>query len=78
MVDKIYLALEHSNEGSYGDYVSLFGAYVNKDEAGNRCIQLIENYRNDEQDFGYVKKSFEVIEVELDKNIEAFIGGYVD
>ena len=82
MIDKVYLVLGHDDGGSegWGDYVSLYGVYVDKYEAKERMMELTKEVvgntvATEAMDTG---ETFEVKSVEFNQNIEEFLGGYAE
>ena len=77
MIDKVYLVLGHDDGGSegWGDYVSLYGIYVDKYEARERALELTKEVATDTTD---TRETFEVKSVEFNQKIEEFLGGYAE
>ena len=73
MIDKVYLVLGNDDGGSegWGDYVSLYGIYVDEYEAEERMLKLIKKTIE-------TRETFTVKSVEINKNIEEFLGGYAE
>ena len=73
MIDKVYLVLGHDDGGSegWGDYVSLYGVYVDEYEAEERMLEIIKKTIE-------TRETFTVKSVELNQNIEEFLGGYAE
>ena len=73
MIDKVYLVLGHDDGGSegWGDYVSLYGVYVDEYEAEERMLEIIKKTIE-------TRETFDVKSVELNQNIEEFLGGYAE
>lgn len=73
MIDKVYLVLGHDdgNSDGWGDYVSLYGVYVNKYEATERMVELIKEPTD-------IRETFEVVDVEFNQNIDICLGGYAE
>ena len=76
MIDKVYLVLGHDDGGSegWGDYVSLYGVYVDEYEAKERMLELTK----ESMDASDTRETFEVKSVEFNQNIEEFLGGYAE
>ena len=77
MIDKVYLVLGHDDGGSegWGDYVSLYGVYVDEYEAKERMVELTKEVATEAMD---TSETFEVKSVEFNQNIEEFLGGYAE
>ena len=73
MIDKVYLVLGNDDGGSegWGDYVSLYGIYVDEYEAEERMLELIKKTIE-------TRETFTVKSVEINKNIGEFLGGYAE
>ena len=73
MIEKVYLVLGHDDGGSegWGDYVSLYGVYVDEYEAEERMLEIIKKTIE-------TRETFDVKSVELNQNIEEFLGGYAE
>ena len=73
MIDKVYLVLGNDDGGSegWGDYVSLYGIYVDEYEAEERMLELIKKTIE-------TRETFTVKSVEINQNIEEFLGGYAE
>ena len=76
MIDKVYLVLGHDDGGSEGrgDYISLYGVYVDEYEAKERMVELTK----ESMDASDTRETFEVKSVEFNQNIEEFLGGYAE
>lgn len=84
---KVYFVKE-SNDGNsdgWGDYVSLCGIYTDKDKANKRLNEFNElidegGYlkEEDEEFMDGTRYMYEVVEVELDKDVDIFLGGYAE
>ena len=74
MIDKVYLVLGHDDGGSegWGDYVSLYGIYVDEYKARERMVELTKEVATD------TRETFEVKSVEFNQKIEEFLGGYAE
>ena len=82
MIDKVYLVLGHDDGGSegWGDYVSLYGIYVDEYKARERLVELTKEVvgntvATEAMDTG---ETFEVKSVEFNQKIEEFLGGYAE
>ena len=74
MIDKVYLVIELDHGyRSCGEYVTLYGIYVDEDEAEERMLELKQENRKTRG----TRKIFEVIDVKFNENIEEQLGGYV-
>lgn len=74
MKGKVYLVIERDHGyRSCGEYVSLYGIYVDEDEAEERMLELEQENRKTRG----TRKIFEVIEVEFNENIDEQLGGFV-
>ena len=74
MTDKVYLVIERDHGYiSCGEYVTLYGIYVDEDEAEERMLELKQENRKTRG----TRKIFEVIDVKFNENIEEQLGGYV-
>ena len=73
MIDEVYLVLGNDDGGSegWGDYVSLYGIYVDEYEAEERMLELIKKTIE-------TRETFTVKSVEINQNIEEFLGGYAE
>ncbi len=82
MTDKVYLVLGHDDGGSggWGDYVSLYGIYVDKYEARERMVELTKEVMGtrDATDTTNTRERFEVKTVEFNQNIDECLGGYTE
>lgn len=76
MIDKVYLVLGHDDGGSegWGDYVLLYGIYVDGYEAKERMVELTK----ESMDASDTRETFEVRIVEFNQNIEECLGGYAE
>nr|DAL26929.1 MAG TPA_asm: hypothetical protein [Caudoviricetes sp.] len=76
MIDKVYLVLGHNdgNSGGWGDYVSLYGIYVNKYEARERMLELTKEVMGTTD----ARETFEVKTVDFNQNIGECLGGYAE
>ena len=74
MIDKVYLVLGHDDGGSegWGDYVSLYGIYVDECEAEERMLELIKKTIEATD----TRETFTVKSVEINQNIEECLGGW--
>ena len=77
MIDKVYLVLGHDDGGSegWGDYVSLYGVYVDEYEAKERMAELTKEVTTEAMD---TRETFEVKSVDFNKSIGEFLGGYAE
>lgn len=74
MTDKVYLVIERDHGyRSCGEYVTLYGIYVDEDEAQERMLELKQEHRK----IRGTRKIFEVIDVEFNENIDEPLGGDV-
>ena len=74
MIDTVYLVIERDyGYRSCGEYVTLYGIYVDEDEAEERMLELKQENRKTRG----TRKIFEVIEVEFNENIDEQLGGFV-
>ena len=74
MIDEVYLVIERDHDyRSCGEYVTLYGIYVDEDEAQERMLELKQEHRKTRG----TRKIFEVIDVEFNKNIDEPLGGSV-
>lgn len=82
MIDKVYLVLGHDdgNSGVWGEYVSLYGVYVDKYEARERMLELTKEVMGtkDATDTTNTRETFEVKTVEFNQNIDECLGGYAE
>lgn len=82
MIDKVYLVLGHDDGGSegWGDYVSLYGVYVDEYEAKERMVELTKEVVGNTvaTEATDTRETFEVKSVEFNQNIEEFLGGYAE
>ena len=82
MIRKVYLVLGHDDGGSegWGDYVSLYGVYVDKHEARERMLELTKEVigTKDATDTMDTRETFKVKSVEFNQNIDEFLGGYAE
>lgn len=82
MIKKVYLVLGHNDGGSegWGDYVSLYGVYVDKYEARERMLELTKEVMGtrDATDMTDTRETFEVKTVEFNQNIDECLGGYAE
>ena len=76
MIDKVYLVLGHDDGDSegWGDYVSLYGIYVDEYEAEGRMLELIKETIKTTD----TRETFEVKSVEFNQNIRELLGGYAE
>ena len=79
MSKKVYLVLGHDDGGSggWGDYVSLYGIYVDKYEARERMLELTKELMETKDATDKIYK-FEVKSVDFNKNIFECLGGYAE
>lgn len=79
MSKKVYLVLGHDDgdSGSWGDYVSLYGVYVDKYEARERMLELTKDVVETTQTTD-TRETFEVKSVDFNKNIGECLGGYAE
>lgn len=74
MTDIVYLVIGHDHGyRNIGDYISLYGIYVDKYEAEERMLELKQENRKNRG----TRKIFEVIDVEFNENIDEPLGGSV-
>ena len=87
MSKKVYLVLEHDdgNSGGWGDYVSIYGIYTDRVEAYKRKQELDKTIdeegfliEEDEEYMDYSRYMYDVIPVEINKDIFEFLGGYAE
>lgn len=82
MIDKVYLVLGHDDGGSegWGDYVSLYGVYVDRYEAKERMMELTKEVVGNTvgTEAMDTRETFEVKSVEFNQKIEEFLGGYAE
>lgn len=76
MIKKVYLVLGHDDGGSegWGDYVSLYGVYVDEYEAEERMLELIKETIKTTD----TRETFKVKSVEFNQDIREFLGGYAE
>lgn len=76
MNKKVYLVLGHDdgNSGGWGDYVSLYGVYVDEYEAEERMLELIKKTI----ETAGTRETFEVKSVDFNQNIDECLGGYAE
>ena len=76
MTDKVYLVLGHYDGGSegWGDYVSLYGVYIDEYEAKERMAELTKEVMGTTD----TRETFKVKSVEFNQNIREFLGGYAE
>lgn len=79
MIDKVYLVLGHNDGGSegWGDYVSLYGIYVNKYEARERILELTKELMETKDATDTIYK-FEIKSVDFNQKIDECLGGYAE
>ena len=79
MIKKVYLVLGHDDGGSegWGDYVSLYGVYVDEYEAKERMVELTKEIMGT-KDATDTRETFKVKTVEFNQNIGEFLGGYAE
>ena len=84
---KVYMVIEKNDGGSggWGQYVSLCGIYTNEDEAYRRKQKLDttideEGYliEKNEEFIGGTRYMYDVIPVEVNKDIHELLGGYAE
>ena len=84
---KVYMVIEKNDGGSggWGEYVSLCGIYTDKHKAHARKEELDktiddEGYfiEEDEEFMDDARYMYEIIPVEVNKNIDEFLGGYAE
>ena len=74
MTDKVYLVIERDyGYRNCGEYVTLYGIYVDEGEAEERMLELKQEHRKTRG----TRKIFEVIDVEFNENIDEQLGGFV-
>lgn len=77
--DKIYLVIGHDygGFGGWGDYVSLYGVYVDKYEARERMLELTKEVVGTKvaTDTTDSRETFEVKSVEFNQHIDEPLGG---
>ena len=82
MIDKVYLVLGHDDGDSegWGDYVSLYGVYVDEYEAEERMLELTKEVMGTTvaTETMDTRETFEVKSVEFNQNIGEFLGGYAE
>ena len=72
MTDLVYLVIGHDHGyRNIGDYVSLYGIYIDKHEAEERRVELIKEPTDS-------RETFEVVDVEFNQNEDIGLGGYVE
>lgn len=80
--DKVYLVIGHDSGYSvgWGEYVSLYGIYVDEYEAKERMLELTKEVMGtkDATDTTDTRETFKVKTVEFNQNIDEFLGGYVE
>lgn len=68
MTDIVYLVIGHDHGyRNIGDYVSLYGIYIDKYEAKERMVELIKEPTD-------IIETFEVVGVEFNQNIDIGLG----
>lgn len=74
--DKVYLVIGHDAGYSvgWGEYVSLYGIYVDEYEAKERMVELLKETMETTD----TRETFEVKSVEFNQNIDESLGGYVE
>lgn len=84
---KVYMVIEKNDGGSggWGQYVSLCGIYTNEHEAYRRKQELDatideEGYfiEKDEKFIKNARYTYDVIPVEVNKDIDELLGGYAE
>ena len=84
---RVYMVIEKNDGGSggWGQYVSLCGIYTNECEAYKRIEELNatideEGYliEKDEDFINDTKYTYDVIPVEVNKDIDELLGGYAE
>ena len=74
--DKIYLVIGHDAGYSVGcgEYVSLYGIYVDEYEAKERMVELLKETMETTD----TRETFEVRSIEFNQNIDEPLGGYIE
>lgn len=84
---KVYMVIEKNDGGSggWGQYVSLCGIYTNEHEAYRRKQELDATIDEEgyfiEKDEKFIKNArymYDVIPVEVNKDIDELLGGYAE
>lgn len=84
---KVYMVIEIDDGGSdgWGEYVSLYGIYTDEHEAYRRKRELNatideEGYliEKDEEFLNDTRYMYDVIPVEVNKDIDELLGGYAE
>ncbi len=84
---KVYMVIEKNDGGSggWGQYVSLCGIYTNEHEAYERKQELDKTIDEEgyliEKDKEFIKNArymYDVITVEVNKDIDELLGGYAE
>ena len=82
MIDKVYLVIGHDDGGSegWGDYVSLYGVYVDEYEAKERMVELTKEVVGNRvaTETMDTRETFKVKSVEFNQDIREFLGGYAE
>ena len=82
MIKKVYLVLGHDDGGSegWGDYVSLYGVYVDEYEAMERMVELTKEVVGNTvaTETMDTRETFKVKSVDFNQNIGEFLGGYAE
>lgn len=75
---KIYVIREVQDRLPYGlgEYVNMLGIYTNKEQAQERLKEL-KSLVNEKLTNEY-NSVYDILEVETDKNINIFLGGYCE
>lgn len=84
---KVYMVIEIDDGGSggWGEYISLCGIYTDEHEAYRRKQKLDatideEGYliEKDEEFMNYTRYMYDVIPIEVNKDIDELLGGYAE
>lgn len=76
---KMYVIRKISDRIPYGlgEYVNISGIYTNKEKARKRLKEL-KNLIDEKEEFNKYRYIYDILEIETDKDIDIFLGGYCE